>query len=68
MRNTRRTTLCLEGWAYLIVLAIVLVGAMIREVNLLLMLTGLMAGPVLFSWRLAVVTMRGLEVRRKMPQ
>jgi uncharacterized protein (DUF58 family) len=63
-----RTTVCLAGWGYLIVVAAVLAGAMIREVNLLLMLTGLMAGPVLFSWRLAVVTMRGLQVRRKMPQ
>ena len=41
---------------------------MMREVNLLLMLTGLMTGPVLFSWRLAVLTMRGLEVRRKVPR
>ena len=68
MRSTRRTTVCLEGWAYLAVLAAVLGGAMMREVNLLLMLTGLMAGPLLFSWRLVVVSMRGLEVRRKMPQ
>lgn len=68
MRANRRTTICLEGWAYLVVLVVVLGGAMMREVNLLLMLTGLMAGPVLLSWRLAVVTMRGLEVRRRMPQ
>lgn len=67
-RDIRRIALCPEGLAYLVVLAVVLGGAMMREVNLLLMLTGLMAGPVLFSWRLAVLTMRGLEVRRKMPQ
>jgi uncharacterized protein (DUF58 family) len=68
MTSHRRTTLCREGVAYLIVLAAVLAGAMLREVNLLLMLTGLMAGPILFSWRLVVVTMRGLDVRRRMPQ
>ncbi len=67
-RPYRRTTLCLEGWLYLVLLACVLFGAMIREINLLFMLAGLMAGPVLFSWRLAVVSMRGLEVRRRLPR
>lgn len=62
-----KTAICPEGWAYLALLVLVLYGAMVREVNLLLMLAGLMLGPVVFSWRLVVAMMRGLEVRRKMP-
>ena len=68
MATSRRTTLCYEGWAYLAVLAAVLAGAVIREINLLFMVAGLMAGPALFSWRLAVATMRGLAVRRRLPR
>lgn len=41
---------------------------MLRQVNLLLILTGMLVGPVLFSWRLVVATLRGVQVRRKMPR
>ena len=64
----RRTTICLEGWYYLLVLAMVGAGAMLGEINLLLVLAGMLAGPVLFGWRSSVRATDGLEVRRKAPQ
>ncbi|MHC4180332.1 MAG: DUF58 domain-containing protein, partial [Planctomycetota bacterium] len=68
MLRQRRTTICREGWYYLLVLGMVFVGAMARDVNLLLLLAGMLAGPVIFSWRAVVLTLRGLQVQRKVPQ
>ncbi len=67
MPSLRRTTICREGWCYLIVLALVFGGALVRDVNLLIVLSGLMAGPLLLSRFMAVFTLRGLQVRRKLP-
>ncbi len=67
-RKLARTTLCREGGYYLGALAFVFAAAMLRQVNLLLILAGMLVGPVLFSWRLAVATLRGVQVRRRMPR
>ena len=67
-RLPSNTRLCREGWYYLLVLGFVFGGAMLRDVNLLLMLAAMLAGPMLFNWRLVVVTLRGLEVRRRAPR
>ena len=68
MASTRRTTICREGWYYLIVLLLVFGGAFVREVNLLVVLAGMMAGPLLLSRFMAVYSLRGLQARRKTPQ
>ena len=68
MSAPARTTICREGFYYLLVLGLVFGGAMIREVNLLLVLAGLLLGPLLFNWRAVAVTLRGLSVRRKVPE
>jgi uncharacterized protein (DUF58 family) len=63
-----RTTVCREGWYYLAIMAMVFAGAMIKEVNLLLILGGMMLGPLLFNWRAVHLTLKGLELKRKSPQ
>jgi len=68
MARQRRTTICREGWYYLLVLALVFGGAMLRELNLLLVVAGLLLGPLLFNWRSVVHTLQGLEIQRKVPQ
>jgi len=68
MKTQRQTTLCPEGWYYLLVVLLVFSGAMLREVNLLLMLAGMLAGPLIFNWRTVGLTLRGLTVTRKVPQ
>jgi len=67
-RRWSGTAFCKEGWYYLLVLAFVFTAAMLQEMNLMLVLVGMLIGPLLFSWRLVVVTLRGLEVRRRMPR
>ena len=68
MSSTRRTTICREGWYYTIVLLLVFSAALVREINLLMVLAGMMAGPLLLSRFMAIFTLHGLQVRRKMPQ
>ena len=68
MSAQRKTILCREGWCYLFVLGMVLAGAMMREINLLLMLACLLAGPLLLSWPMMAATLRGLKIARRLPQ
>ena len=63
-----RTSLCREGLYYLLIMLLVFAGAMIKEVNLLLLLGGMMLGPLLFNWRAVHLTLKGLELQRKSPQ
>jgi len=62
------TSICGEGLYYLAFLALVFFVALVGEVNLLMVLAGMFVGPVWFGWRLVARTLRGLEVRRRMPR
>ena len=64
MSAKRRTSICYEGWYYLIILVFILGGAILRDINLLMLVAGLMAGPILLNWRLAVRALRNVQVRR----
>lgn len=68
MTERRRSTLTREGWYYLLVVSIIVVGAVWRQVNLMIILAGLMVGPLLLSWRISGATLRRLRPRRHMPQ
>jgi uncharacterized protein (DUF58 family) len=63
----RQTTICREGWYYLAIIAIVLGGALSKEVNLLLILAGMLLGPLLLNWQAVRTTLGGLKVERKLP-
>lgn len=56
-----------EGFAYLFILAFVLAVAILRDINLMYAVAGLMIGPFLFNVALAAAIPRGLRVRRQMP-
>jgi uncharacterized protein (DUF58 family) len=56
-----------EGFAYLFILAFVLAVAMLRDINLLYVVAGLMIGPFLFNAVIAALIPRGLHIRRQMP-
>jgi uncharacterized protein (DUF58 family) len=62
-----RTIVCREGVYYLLLLAFVFAGATLGDVNLLMLLAGMLVGPVWLSWRLVTKTLRGIQVRRHMP-
>jgi uncharacterized protein (DUF58 family) len=64
----RYISLTREGWYYLIVLAFIVGGAVLREVNLLVILAGMMIGPLLFNWRWATASLASLSIERKLPK
>ncbi|QDU98059.1 DUF58 domain-containing protein [Lignipirellula cremea] len=68
MAMQRRVHLRREGWYYLLVLLFVMSGAILRQVNLLQLLAGLMVGPLLLNWRVATVSIRRLRFRRTLPR
>ncbi len=62
-----KTTVCREGWYYMLIVALVIGGAMFKDVNLLLILGGMLLGPVLLNWRAVAIAMRGLIIERQLP-
>lgn len=68
MAFRRRMTIAVEGWYFLAVMVFVLLGAVIRQINLLLLLYGMMAGLLIISWRLIHVNLREVTARRRLPQ
>src|SRR5436190_14649316 len=63
----RRAWLTREGWYYLAVLVFIIGGAVLRSVNLLVILAGTMIAPLLFNWRLAMASLTGLVIIRRLP-
>ncbi len=64
----RQTAIHREGWYYLLIVAVVFGGALFKEVNLLLILAGMLLGPVLLNWQAVGTNLRGLRVERKLPR
>ena len=56
-----------EGWVYLVVLAFITVGAVLRNVNLLIFMAGMMYAPLLLNWRLGLRRIRSLTASRRIP-
>lgn len=68
MMRLRHVTVTREGWYYLAVLVLIFGGAMLREVNLLLMVAGILLGPVVYSVWAGRRSLRGLRAERKLPR
>ena len=68
MKARRWTAITREGWQYLIIFALIFGGALVNDVNLLLILSGMLAGPLLLSRHLALFTLRCLIVQRRLPR
>src|SRR5687768_5295033 len=64
----RRAWLSREGWYYLAVLTFIVGGAVLRSVNLLVILAGMMLAPPLLNWRMVMGNLGGLLVKRKLPE
>lgn len=64
VRGRIRIRLTREGLAYLVVVLFVAAAAILRNINLLILLNGLMIAPLLLSWRLSRSGLRRLEARR----
>ncbi len=68
MRSKRRMTITAEGWYFLFVLAFVFTGAVLREINLMLVLAGMMLGAMIYNARAARRATQHLTVRRRLPE
>ena len=68
MKQRRTTAITHEGWYYLFIFAMIFGGALLRDVNLLVILGGMLAGPLLLSRHLGLQTLRGLTVQRRLPK
>lgn len=53
-----------EGFAYVVVALFVAAAALLRNINLLILLNGLMIAPLLLSWRICGSSLRRLVLRR----
>lgn len=67
MVSRRYITICREGWYFIFVLCFILGGAVLRQVNLLMALGGLMIGLLILNWRFVASTLRNLHARRLLP-
>jgi len=64
----RRVSLSREGLCYVLVLCFVFLGALIRDINLLMLLFGLLAGMLLYSFWYVRFALRRIRVERHLPE
>lgn len=67
MRRLHHMAICTEGAVYLVVMGFILTAAVIRQINLLMILYGVLAGPLLLSWWGVRWTLKRLDVARRAP-
>jgi uncharacterized protein (DUF58 family) len=67
MARQRRLRIGTEGIYYLIVLLAVLIGASVRQLNLLILLGAVLAGPMVFSLVYGALALRRFELKRGLP-
>ncbi len=67
MARRRHTRLTREGFYYLLVLLSVVVGATLRQLNLLILLGTVLTGPLVFSLFYGRFALRHVRVARKLP-
>ncbi len=67
-RGWRRVALTYEGWCYVIILVFVFSGALIRDINLLMLLFGLLAGVLVYSFWYARLALRRIRAERRLPE
>lgn len=68
MRRLHHMTICSEGVYYLVVMVFILTAALIRQINLLMVLYGVLAGPLLLSWGIVRRQVKKIEVVRRAPK
>lgn len=62
-RTRRRVAFTREGWSFIAILAFVVFGSILRQINLLVMLASMMIPALLFNWRMVIMMIRRLSVK-----
>jgi uncharacterized protein (DUF58 family) len=63
----RHTRITYEGISFMSVLAFIILGSIIRQINLLVLLSGLMIAPFFFNWRISMKMLERLVAVRQLP-
>lgn len=63
----REIALSREGWIYLGVLCFITIGSILRNVNLLILMAGMMIAPLILNWRMAIYWLRMISAKRGLP-
>lgn len=66
-RPVRQCKLTPEGWVYIVIVCFIATGAVLRNVNLLIVATGMLVTPIIFNWRVCVANLRSLTAHRITP-
>ncbi|MBX3411671.1 MAG: DUF58 domain-containing protein [Pirellulales bacterium] len=68
MQPRRRIAITFAGLCYLGVLCFLFTGAMLRDINLMMLMFGMMACPYVYNWRSVRISLARLELLRRMPR
>jgi uncharacterized protein (DUF58 family) len=66
-RSRRHVGFTREGWSFISILVFVVIGSIIRQINLLVLLAAMMIPALLFNWRMAVSLVRRISASHKLP-
>ena len=61
-------SICREGWIFLLILGFLIASALLRNVNLLILMSGMMIGPFLIHWWIVTWALRQIEIERRFPK
>ncbi len=64
-RSRRRIGFTREGWYFIFIFGFIVFGSILRQINLLVVLAGMMIPALLFNWRMAVGMIRKLSVQHR---
>ncbi len=67
-RSRRHVYFTREGWYFIFILGFIVFGSILRQINLLIVLAGMMVPALLFNWRMAIGTIRKLRIRHRCPE
>ncbi len=67
MRSKIQVMLNREGWYYVAMLSFIIAGAIIRDINLLYIMAGMMLGPLVVSFIASIRNLRRLRFSRRCP-
>lgn len=67
LRQHARFGLSREGFHFVLILLFILVGAVLRDISLLVVLAGVMLGLLFIQWRVGMRSVWGLELKREVP-
>jgi uncharacterized protein (DUF58 family) len=64
-RSRRTVGFTREGWYFVFIFGFIVFGSILRQINLLVVLAGMMIPALLFNWRMAIGMIRKVSIRHR---